>query len=281
MKTSCIIVGAGASGLIAARTLSKAGHPVTVLEARNRIGGRIYTLMKGNFSSPVEAGAEFIHGDLTLTPALLKAARISWKEMKGEMYRIENGTLRQSDFFEEDWKRLMQELKKLKTDMTLEDFLQKTFSQERDTSFRQSIRKFVEGYNAADSSKVSVFALREEWGKEEDPAQYRPEGGYGRLIEFLADEIKKAGVAIHLSTLVKEIQWKPGSVTVQTDESAFLADKILITVPLSVFGKIRITPELPDHRSAVKEIGFGSVIKFVFEFKDAFWDVMFLVRCQI
>ena len=61
-----IIIGAGAAGLAAARIISKTGKTVTVLEARNRAGGRIYTLHNDDFSFPVEAGAEFIHGNLPI-----------------------------------------------------------------------------------------------------------------------------------------------------------------------------------------------------------------------
>jgi hypothetical protein len=58
-----------------------------VLEALNRVGGRIYTLAKGKFSSPVEAGAEFIHGDLHTDFCIIKAAQhFPWREAEGKMY---------------------------------------------------------------------------------------------------------------------------------------------------------------------------------------------------
>ena len=74
--TDIIIIGAGAAGLMAAYTLVKAGKKVTILEARNRIGGRIHTINNKSFSKPVELGAEFIHGDLPVTLGLLKAGGI-------------------------------------------------------------------------------------------------------------------------------------------------------------------------------------------------------------
>lgn len=73
MKVNCIIIGAGAAGLIAARDIAKAGEQVLILEARPRIGGRIYTISSSTFTRPVEAGAEFIQGDLPLTSSLLRS----------------------------------------------------------------------------------------------------------------------------------------------------------------------------------------------------------------
>ena len=67
-----LIIGAGASGLMAGRILSSKGHVVTFLEARDRIGGRIHTQHTGRFAKPIECGAEFIHGHLETTINLLK-----------------------------------------------------------------------------------------------------------------------------------------------------------------------------------------------------------------
>ena len=66
-----IIIGAGAAGLMAAKKLTDAGQKVCVLEARDRIGGRIYTLNDKAFEHPAEAGPEYIHGNLKVTLTLL------------------------------------------------------------------------------------------------------------------------------------------------------------------------------------------------------------------
>ncbi|TMI92838.1 MAG: FAD-dependent oxidoreductase [Bacteroidetes bacterium] len=71
-----IIVGGGAAGLMAARELLEQGNRVTVLEAEDRLGGRIHTIHNSSFERPVEKSAEFIHGNLPLTIQLMKEADI-------------------------------------------------------------------------------------------------------------------------------------------------------------------------------------------------------------
>ncbi len=91
---SVIIIGGGAAGLMAAYELSKHKIHVTVIEVKNRLGGRIRTTRNTSFSKPVEEGAEFIHGDLPLTLSLLNEAGISYHAINDEMYRLEKGKLK-------------------------------------------------------------------------------------------------------------------------------------------------------------------------------------------
>jgi len=98
MNDTIIIIGAGAAGLMAAKELSSKQQTVIVLEADKRLGGRIYTLYDV-FEKPVETGAEFIHGKLTLTHQLLKEANLSFHATKGKMLNVENGEWKkQNDF---------------------------------------------------------------------------------------------------------------------------------------------------------------------------------------
>ena len=274
MKFDCIVIGAGASGLMASRELTRAGKSVMLLEARDRIGGRIYTIHNHSFSAFAEAGAEFIHGDLPITSSLLREAGIAFREMEGNMYQLENGALKKNHFFDDEWELMMTELKKLKTDLPLAEFLHQKFPEEKFPSLYLNIKKFVEGYNAADITQVSSLALRKEWSEDEDPPQYRPTGGYGKLMEFLLQESINNGLALHLSKIVTNIQWQWKNVKVTTgDGASYMAEKVLITVPVGILqaGHINFEPPLPEHAAASKNIGFGPVIKFLMEFKEPFW----------
>ena len=67
-----VVVGAGAAGLMTARELVRAGEQVTILEARDRCGGRIYPLPAEEFGYPAEGGAEFVHGAAPVTRAVMR-----------------------------------------------------------------------------------------------------------------------------------------------------------------------------------------------------------------
>src|SRR5262245_36435352 len=103
MPDQIIVVGAGASGLIIARKLSEAGKRVCVIEARGRVGGRIDTMTSADFSTRIEAGAEFVHGNLPITLSLLKEAKLSYHRTSGEMWRSKNGHVHQQSDFIEDY----------------------------------------------------------------------------------------------------------------------------------------------------------------------------------
>src|SRR3954452_15731748 len=105
-----LIIGAGAAGLMAAKELSANKQNVIILEANNRIGGRIYTIHNNAFIKPVEAGAEFIHGNLHLTRQLLNEANIPVSRVTGKMMRIENGEWKNEDEFIIGWDELMKRM---------------------------------------------------------------------------------------------------------------------------------------------------------------------------
>ena len=282
-NTDILIIGAGAAGLVAANMLAKAGKTVTVLEARNRCGGRIHTLNNELFFKNAELGAEFIHGDLSVTLNLLKEAGIAHYHAGGEMWRYREGRFENENVFTGDWGLLMDKLGKLKKDISIEDFLKKEFPGSKYSSLKDSVRRFASGYDTADTRKASSFALWREWENEDGEASYRVEGGYGAMINYLHESLKNAGGSIYLNSIVKKIEWRPGNVKVSTSEGAiYEAGQIVIALPLGVLqagknetGAVTFDPPVKKQIDAINKMGYGAIIKILLEFDEPFWEGKF------
>ncbi|MFD1875096.1 flavin monoamine oxidase family protein [Hymenobacter bucti] len=278
--TDVLIIGAGAAGLLAARDIAAAGRRVLLVEARDYLGGRAHTLQPPGFTQAIEAGAEFMHGEVPLTRALLAEAGIGWQDTAGRTYVVQEGEARaDADFFAQ-LPLVLAKLAELTEDLPLADFLAREFAGPAHAELRATTTQFAEGYDAADAQLVSALALRDEWlagGAEDSP---RPVGGYGPLLAWLAAQAQAAGAIVHLATPVLEIRWQPGQVEVlATTGAAYRARQVLCTVPLGVWqrragqpGYLGLSPDLPAHRAAAAQLGFGEVIKFVLEFETPFWQ---------
>lgn len=268
-----IIVGAGISGLMCASLLLDSGHRVIVVEARDRAGGRIHSVREA-FSHDVEAGAEFMHGQQPLTMKLLDEVRGNLILRKGKHYNLVNNQLQQGNLMDDYWPAFFSKLNELQADMSLDEFLQQHFKDARYASLRESVISFAEGFDIADTSRVSVMALREEWASTDEEEQYHIKERYQCLVRYLFDKVQAAGGEVYLSTPVENITWKKGNVTVIAGEKQIRGTKVIVTAPLGVLqkGVIRFDPPLPDHQWAFKQLGFGGVIKFLLEFKDRFWE---------
>ena len=274
MKNSVIVIGAGATGLLVAKTLSKAGKKVTVLEAHNRLGGRIHTLNSGS-ETKTELGAEFIHGDLHVTLGLFKEANIAAQKFTPQMWRYSNGKFRQEDEQLSDWDEVIKELNQLQEDMPVAEFMQTYFGGEKYGEISESVLQFVAGYDTADPAKASAFALRKEWQSEDENAQHHIPAGYVAMINYLANQCIENGGAINLNCLVRHINWQQGEVTIVTaNGDEYKAEKIVIALPLGVLQADAITfyPPLPLHTKAFANIGFGSIIKVLLQFDTPFWE---------
>ncbi len=275
-----LIIGAGAAGLMAGRILAKAGKKVTVLEARERSGGRIHTLNNELFFKSTELGAEFVHGDLPVTLSLLDEAGIKYNHSSMEMWRYKDGKFINDDDAIPHWDLFMEKLDELESDTDLDSFLNQEFVGVEFDELKRSVKRYVAGYDTADPAKASAFALRQEWKSEDDGAQHRVEGGYCTMIRYLEEEIRKAKGFVLLNSIVKDINWEKEKVKLTTtDGDVFEASQLIVAMPLGVLqagneekGAVKFDPPVFGYNQALNAMGFGSIIKILLEFDEPFWE---------
>lgn len=287
-KKKVLVIGAGASGLAAAQLLASRGVNVTVLEGRDRIGGRIWT----DRSLPVtlDLGASWIHG-IDGNPVAELTRRFGIKTVPYDVAAMMAGdpsqvalyhatgrpfSAEQGDGLAQASERLATVLDSMgKTQNVLVDANQaaKALLQEQGGDPAQAatvmelLEQLVGDAFAADTREVAA------WGLSEDSGFAGPEvvfpNGYGQIMDGLAQ-----GLDIRLSHIVTHIDHGQSGVTVTTSKGSLQADVVIVTLPLGVLqeGKVSFTPELPaTKQAAINGLGMGVYNKAVFLFPQQFW----------
>ena len=281
-----VIIGAGAAGLAAARDLARAERPALLVDARERIGGRIWTHHEPGLAMPVELGAEFIHGESRETFALLEKAGTAAFDRHSEHWTLREGKLLPSkDLFREIRVAMQRTQALVKRDLSLDAFLKRHLSKEASPEACAYARMLAQGFDAADTSRLSARSIVEEWtgGSSVEAPQFRPLGGYGALLTKLAGDLRGSRVELLLGTPVVEVRWRRGAVTVSGTSLGrpfeVTAKRAIVTLPLGVLqavardaAHVRFTPALAAKRDALRHLAPGPVIKVLLRFRSAFWE---------
>jgi len=281
MKRSVLVIGAGIGGLVAAVRLAEAGCGVTVLEASDRVGGRMRTERVGEVS--VELGAEFVHGKPPELYALLSELGLNATERTGAMvYWAADGSLTAEVEDDADPFRLLQQM---------QDWSEA--HPDRDLSFAQwaqqehvpgaavrSATGYVEGFNAADAREVSVRSLTLQQRAEdaiEGGANSHVDGGYAQVADRLAARLHRAGGVLRLRAHVSAVEWKLGSVTaVLAEGERVAAEAAVVTLPLGVLqhSLVAFEPEPEEVLVQARRMRMGEVCRMSLVFRRRWWAEM-------
>jgi monoamine oxidase len=283
-----LIIGAGAAGLNAGRLLAEAGRRVAILEARNRIGGRIWTqpVSLGDSPSllPIELGAEFVHGLPPETWSLIREAGLSTFEMDGSPFWFDGSRLTATNEQRGTAEGVIEEMTQWAqkqprgSDISFAEYLK---GQALDALTARAAGNYVEGFNAADQQRISVAALAKQQAAEDAidaDRLFRLEAGYAAIPNFLAEKFIAAGGALILEAPVKTIVWDRGRVSVHTatpgGELPYRSTRAVITVPLGVLQAqtIEFVPRPTDVLLQANRLRMGAVVRLSLVFKRKFWD---------
>ena len=273
------MVGAGISGLAAARMLAEAGRRVLLIEARDRVGGRIYTVPATQGELPVELGAEFIHGLPPELIQLVEEAGLTRFELEGETRCFYDARLQPCPE-QSGVDRLFDELGRRGLHLDSQDLSFNEFLAQRDLSPEAAARarNYVEGFNAADADRISIQSLEKQQAAEDaisGDRLFRVAEGYARVPEFLLRRFLEAGGEWFASSPARTIEWKPGWVELTAATGRiFHAASAIVTLPLGVLqaGSVAFRPQPVEILNAAGRLAMGPAARVTYEFDSDFWS---------
>jgi len=280
---TCVVIGAGFAGLAAAYKLKNAGWTVTILEARERTGGRVFShRLPQNPNLICELGAEWVGESHERIRALCKDFKIELQKHQFDDYLLQNGrvsrpgewgfsagaqaafekikagyekltAVQQRNLDRLDWWTYLEQIGYTPDDLILRDLMDST-------DFGESIRH------------VSAFGALAEYAESspKNEMDYKMTGGNSRLTE---EFVRRIGAEnIRLKTLVTEINQRAGVVTVKTESESFRADACICTAPIASLNRIKFNPPLPPAQAkAAQKLIYSRIIKNSVLYENRFW----------
>ena len=274
-----IIIGAGMAGAAAANALRSAGTEVTVLEARNRIGGRIHT--DHSMGLPIDLGAAWIHKP-TNNPLIklsgdFKVATQETNYFSLKLYEPNGNSVNKlrllspSVKISKAVKQGVAFLQSSDADYSIAEILQRTIDKNELSKKEKMLMDFLEGTveNSLACGLNSASARAYLDHKEDTKKDRLVTGGYHKIVDNLLKDID-----VKLSQPVKVISQDTGGVKVITDSHEFEGDYAIVTIPISLLQNnvVEFFPSLPKEKiNAINSIKMGLMNKTVMKFTEKFW----------
>lgn len=280
-----VIVGAGAAGLSCAASLLKQKTDLLVLEARPRIGGRVYSQKSPHHAIPIELGAEFIHAASPLLFHLLNITGHDFYDVQFEQLYLKNRKLvEQKDFWDRLEKVLALAKEDRKADRSMAEFM-KAHRRVLTPDMRALLIGYIEGFQGADINLIGEKAFSKSEKNKRDlngNNDFRPIGAYSEILQGL---LKNSSLEkrILLKHAVTDILWdkKAAQVTTRLPSGKrrhFYAKHVVLALPLGVLqglhpkSRVRIQPEIPEIAKSLAHLHIGHVQRMLFIFQSRFWE---------
>lgn len=284
-RPKVIIIGSGFAGLSAAYALQKRKIDVVVLEARNRIGGRVFShTMDEKEKLVIELGAEWVGNSHERLQNLCNEFGLELQNNQFDSHLIYQGKYYKSGEWDysADWKKKFQSMldayprltqaEKLKIDkMDWWRYLVNNGCEGRDLDLRELLDSTDFGETIR---SVSAFGALAEYAEssEKNEMDLKIKGGNSRLSEKMADAIGREKILLQ-HAVTRVVQQVNGGVTVYcSNGQSFKGDKIICTAPTFAVRKIKWEPGLPaDQVNAMNELQYARINKNPLLFKKRFW----------